>query len=555
MSMILNSSGQSNGLAAGLQTLLDSNSIFGDSGASAKAAEIRADTELKKGALTKLQRSMQLEDQQQAANSDISQLMGNVAAASQTSGPGIGAPEPGMIGPPSLETQADRSAQMQLGAQHAAALNKAGQLAAAGHYTPQETEAMLRGLMEPMSAEQLKLQQTQVATRIGKMGLGGAFGPPDSPQVQQTIAGLAQIALQNPQAALQAAMQKAAPITAEAIKNAERAQNVAKMSKDAEEIAGYTGQPLNPYATSLLHQMATNQGDSPAIRAEWDKYGKFGLVPVQDWKGALVGVPYASAQEFATSQNQARQIAQKAAADLEEARAARERSLAGLADVRAGAGGFAPARGGDNIRLPGQGSTYNLSPAQARVRGITEARQVAGPAWNTMAPAEKQVAIEQATAKYLGAAPANAVDKLTGDRALPFAQGTDNTPKASDSFGAQPAQPTQTYAEWKAKNAPKDSGQDYDLQGAFKAGVVPDAQGHMPDTFKKPNHPTFSVESEHVMDDPTKAGYWEGDKFVKPTSGNLKQRATALRDSMLGRKVPEAEVRKTVAAFLEANQK
>jgi hypothetical protein len=54
----------------------------------------------------------------------------------------------------------------------------------------------------------------------------------------------------------------------------------------------------------------------------------------------------------------------------------------------------------------------------------------------------------------------------------------------------------QSFNDWKTKYAPNDSGADYDLRGAFKAGLTPDkATGHWPDTFKKPNHPTFSPES------------------------------------------------------------
>lgn len=66
------------------------------------------------------------------------------------------------------------------------------------------------------------------------------------------------------------------------------------------------------------------------------------------------------------------------------------------------------------------------------------------------------------------------------------------------------------FDKWKAKHAPKDSGQDYDLRGAFKAGLKP-KDGHWPDTFKKPNHPTFSDES--VYADET-AGKWDGEKFI-----------------------------------------
>lgn len=75
------------------------------------------------------------------------------------------------------------------------------------------------------------------------------------------------------------------------------------------------------------------------------------------------------------------------------------------------------------------------------------------------------------------------------------------------------------FQAWKAQNAPNDSGQDYDLRGAFKAGVGPDlTTGHWPDTFKKPNHPTFSVESQYASAAPEKAGHWEGDKFIPPTA-------------------------------------
>ena len=72
------------------------------------------------------------------------------------------------------------------------------------------------------------------------------------------------------------------------------------------------------------------------------------------------------------------------------------------------------------------------------------------------------------------------------------------------------------YQAWKAKYAPNDSGVDYDLRGAFAAGVTPSANGHFPDTFKKPNHPTFSVESRYAKFRPFDAGYWNGDTFIPP---------------------------------------
>lgn len=71
------------------------------------------------------------------------------------------------------------------------------------------------------------------------------------------------------------------------------------------------------------------------------------------------------------------------------------------------------------------------------------------------------------------------------------------------------------FRRWKAKYAPRDSGFDYDLRGAFSAGIQPDPiSGHWPDTFKKPNHPTFSNESRYAAQAPAQAGYWSNGRFI-----------------------------------------
>lgn len=69
-----------------------------------------------------------------------------------------------------------------------------------------------------------------------------------------------------------------------------------------------------------------------------------------------------------------------------------------------------------------------------------------------------------------------------------------------------------SYEEWKKKYAPHDSGQDYDLVAAWQKGLVP-TNGHFPDTFKFPNHPTFSVESRFYQPG-LPAGRWEGETFI-----------------------------------------
>lgn len=73
------------------------------------------------------------------------------------------------------------------------------------------------------------------------------------------------------------------------------------------------------------------------------------------------------------------------------------------------------------------------------------------------------------------------------------------------------------FQDWKSKMAPKDSGHDYDLRGAFLNNVSPDKEsGHWPDTFKKPNHPTFSDQSMYAGERPDLAGKWAGDKYLPP---------------------------------------
>jgi len=52
--------------------------------------------------------------------------------------------------------------------------------------------------------------------------------------------------------------------------------------------------------------------------------------------------------------------------------------------------------------------------------------------------------------------------------------------------------------------------QDYDLRGFWQSqGGVVDARGHGPDTFKKPNHPTFSNESQYHGVDGMLGGTWK----------------------------------------------
>lgn len=84
------------------------------------------------------------------------------------------------------------------------------------------------------------------------------------------------------------------------------------------------------------------------------------------------------------------------------------------------------------------------------------------------------------------------------------------------------------YSNW-AKTNVTDSGHDYDYAGAFLAGYGRgnSENGHLPDTFKKPNHPTFSVESKYATGAYKKyAGSWSqnkaGEYSFKPAKATLK---------------------------------
>lgn len=52
---------------------------------------------------------------------------------------------------------------------------------------------------------------------------------------------------------------------------------------------------------------------------------------------------------------------------------------------------------------------------------------------------------------------------------------------------------------------------DYDLKGAFLANAQQSANAHFTDQFKKPNHPSFSVESQYSRGPSMVGGTWQGE--------------------------------------------
>lgn len=68
---------------------------------------------------------------------------------------------------------------------------------------------------------------------------------------------------------------------------------------------------------------------------------------------------------------------------------------------------------------------------------------------------------------------------------------------------------------------PRGDRYDYDVNGYFLSGAPQDpSRGHGPDTFKKPNHPTFSDESQYNGLDGYVGGSWT-DGGYKPSVTNV----------------------------------
>jgi hypothetical protein len=80
-----------------------------------------------------------------------------------------------------------------------------------------------------------------------------------------------------------------------------------------------------------------------------------------------------------------------------------------------------------------------------------------------------------------------------------------------------------TYSEWLKRYGLQES-DDYNLRDAYSAGVTPDARGHLPDTYKRTNHITYSTESVYSKQPGAPApGVWSNTKgkwtfYATPTN-------------------------------------
>lgn len=64
------------------------------------------------------------------------------------------------------------------------------------------------------------------------------------------------------------------------------------------------------------------------------------------------------------------------------------------------------------------------------------------------------------------------------------------------------------FQAWAVQNKKTKDTFDYDLRGAWKEGSAGTGGEHSPDTYKKPNHPTFSNQSKYNGAEGKTGGEW-----------------------------------------------
>src|SRR5258705_8910747 len=94
---------------------------------------------------------------------------------------------------------------------------------------------------------------------------------------------------------------------------------------------------------------------------------------------------------------------------------------------------------------------------------------------------------------------------------------------------------------------------DYDMQGWYKANpdVSPNAEGvHYPDTFKKPNHPTFSDQSQYATDEfqPGSWGNENGKDTFTPGGTNLMLHGSEKLQQYFQKTEPNVDLRMPLGA-------
>jgi hypothetical protein len=79
----------------------------------------------------------------------------------------------------------------------------------------------------------------------------------------------------------------------------------------------------------------------------------------------------------------------------------------------------------------------------------------------------------------------------------------------SDQYNTQLSpQDEAAYQAWAQQNNRARDVYDYDVRGWWKSGAAIDDRNHGTDQFKKPNHPTFSDESQYHGVNGMQGGHW-----------------------------------------------
>lgn len=94
------------------------------------------------------------------------------------------------------------------------------------------------------------------------------------------------------------------------------------------------------------------------------------------------------------------------------------------------------------------------------------------------------------------------------------------TPEQEKQYGAW----TATESQRMGRDITRDV-EDYDLRGLWQSQGGFGDNGHAPDTYKKPNHPTFSDQSKYHGIDDNVGGHWdnvgEKDRFTPGPTNNF----------------------------------
>lgn len=137
-----------------------------------------------------------------------------------------------------------------------------------------------------------------------------------------------------------------------------------------------------------------------------------------------------------------------------------------------------------------------------------------------------------------------------------FDQATQLTPIQELLYRAWMANVGQTGINGQNVNDATMTGGDYDYRGFFKKyGPVNVASGdqHFPDTFKLPNHPTFSIESQYATGPYARyAGMWHGDTFLPSPHQKDKGMASGQLDAVKAQAIAASHLEQAFTNLLRS---